>query len=75
MIVDSGVFHGGPPMSVQVQRLVKFVDLSEMRKGPQDSPGHWMVIGARLNLEKGKICLQVKFGLLHVVSETITDDQ
>lgn len=73
VIVDSGVFHGGPPTMVQAQKLVKFVELSEMRKGPQDSPGHWMVIGARLNLEKGKICLHVKFGLLHVLSETIDD--
>lgn len=73
VILDSGVFHGGPPTMVQAQKLVKFVELSEMRKGPQDSPGHWMVIGARLNLEKGKICLHVKFGLLHVLSETIDD--
>lgn len=78
VIVDSGVFHGGPPVPLQAQKLVKFVELSEMRKGPGDSPGHWVVIGARLNLEKGKICLHVKFGLIHVVSEACTetdDDQ
>lgn len=74
MIVDSGVFHGGPPVPLQAQKLVKFVDVSEMRKGPQDSPGHWVVIGARLNLEKGKVSLHVKFGLLHVVSQT-TDNE
>lgn len=65
-------------MPLQAQKLVKFVELSEMRKGPGDSPGHWVVIGARLNLEKGKICLHVKFGLIHVVSEACTetdDDQ
>ncbi|XP_022146397.1 MACPF domain-containing protein At1g14780 [Momordica charantia] len=73
MIVDSGVFHGGPPVPLQEQKLVKFVDVSEMRKGPQDSPGHWVVIGARLNLEKGKVSLHVKFGLLHVVSQTTNE--
>lgn len=62
-------------MPLQAQKLVKFVELSEMRKGPQDSPGHWVVIGARLNLENSKICLHVKFGLVHVVSETSADEQ
>lgn len=75
VIVDSGVFHHGPPVPLQAQKLVKFVELSEMRKGPQDSPGHWVVIGARLNLENSKICLHVKFGLVHVVSETSADEQ
>jgi hypothetical protein len=37
-------------------------------RGPQDSPGHWLVTGARLDLDKGKISLQVKFSLLNIYS-------
>ncbi|RDY11084.1 MACPF domain-containing protein CAD1, partial [Mucuna pruriens] len=39
-------------------KLVKYVDLSEMSKGPQDPPGHWLVTGGKLGVEKGKIVLR-----------------
>lgn len=65
IIVDSGVFPTGPPVPVQTQKLLKFVDTSHVCKGAQDSPGHWLVTGAKLDLEKGKICLHVKFSLLN----------
>ena len=68
VVVDSGVFPTGPPVSVQAQKLLKFIDMSQLCKGPQDSPGHWLVTGARLQLEKGKICLHVKFSLLNICS-------
>lgn len=68
VIVDSGVYPTGPPVPVQTQKLLKFVDTSEMRRGPSDSPGHWLVTGAKLDLEKGKICLRVKFSLLNLCS-------
>ncbi|XP_038688540.1 MACPF domain-containing protein At1g14780 isoform X2 [Tripterygium wilfordii] len=68
VVVDSSVYPSGPPMPIQTQKLLKFVDTSELRRGPQDSPGHWLVTGARLDLEKGKICLQVKFSLLNICS-------
>ncbi|KAK7398857.1 hypothetical protein VNO78_10031 [Psophocarpus tetragonolobus] len=64
VVLDSSVFPSGPPVSVQTQKLLKFVDTSQLSKGPQDSPGHWLVTGARLVLDKGKICLSVKFSLL-----------
>ncbi|KAH1256419.1 MACPF domain-containing protein CAD1 [Glycine max] len=35
-------------------KLVKYVDLSKMTKGPQDPPGHWLVTGGKLGVEKGK---------------------
>ncbi|MED6180544.1 hypothetical protein PIB30_011056 [Stylosanthes scabra] len=65
VVVDSSVFPTGPPVPVQTQKLLKFVDLSQLCKGPQDSPGHWLVTGARLVLDKGKIRLWVKFSLLN----------
>ncbi|XP_075491542.1 MACPF domain-containing protein CAD1-like isoform X1 [Primulina tabacum] len=45
--------------------LAKFIDMSEMRKGPEDSPGHWMVTGGKLGVEKGKIVVRVKYSLLN----------
>lgn len=68
VVVDSGVFPNGPPVPVQTQKLLKFVDMSQLCKGPQDSPGYWLVTGARLHWEKGKICLLVKFSLLNICS-------
>lgn len=66
VVVDSGVYPNGPPVPVQSQKLLKFVDMSELSRGPSDSPGHWLVTGAKLQLEKGKICLHVKFSLLNI---------
>ncbi|KAI4357512.1 hypothetical protein L6164_001455 [Bauhinia variegata] len=68
VVVDSSVFPNEPPVPVQTQKMLKFVDMSELCRGPQDSPGHWLVTGARLVLEKAKICLRVKFSLLNTVS-------
>ncbi|XP_044488605.1 MACPF domain-containing protein At1g14780-like isoform X1 [Mangifera indica] len=65
-VVDSSVFPSGPPVPVQTLKLLKFVDTSQLYRGPQDSPGHWLVTGARLDLEKGKICVHVKFSLLNI---------
>ncbi|KAF9601667.1 hypothetical protein IFM89_021719 [Coptis chinensis] len=31
--------------------------MSQLCKGPQDSPGYWILTGAKLDLELGKICL------------------
>ncbi|KAH0866211.1 hypothetical protein HID58_083422 [Brassica napus] len=64
VVLDSGVFPRGPPVPAN-NKIVKFVDLSQLCRGPQHSPGHWLVTGARLYLEKGKLNLHVKFGLLH----------
>uniref|UniRef100_A0A0E0LA05 MACPF domain-containing protein n=1 Tax=Oryza punctata TaxID=4537 RepID=A0A0E0LA05_ORYPU len=66
--VDSGVFAGGPPVPVGTQRLLKFVETSQVTMGPQDCPGYWLVTGAKLDVDKGKISLHVKFSLLAPVS-------
>ena len=66
--IDSAVFAGGPPMPVGTQRLLKFVETSQVTMGPQDSPGYWLATGAKLDVEKGKISLHVKFSLLAPVS-------
>uniref|UniRef100_A0A7N0U488 MACPF domain-containing protein n=1 Tax=Kalanchoe fedtschenkoi TaxID=63787 RepID=A0A7N0U488_KALFE len=46
-------------------KLLKIVDLSEMAKGPQDAPGHWLVTGAKLGVDKGRILLRLKYSLLN----------
>ncbi|KAL5732265.1 cinnamoyl-Coa reductase [Ranunculus cassubicifolius] len=51
--------------SSEMGKLAKMVDPSEMLKGPQDIPGHWLVTGAKLGVEKGKIVLRVKYSLLN----------
>ena len=66
--IDSGVFSRGPPVPVGDQKLLKYVDTSQVTMGPQDSPGYWLATGARLDVEKGKISLHVKFSLLAPVS-------
>ncbi|XP_068667300.1 MACPF domain-containing protein CAD1-like [Aristolochia californica] len=49
----------------QLGKLMKIVDLTEMSKGPQDMPGNWLVTGAKLGIEKGKIALRVKYSILN----------
>ncbi|MFS7988489.1 putative membrane attack complex component/perforin (MACPF) domain-containing protein [Helianthus anomalus] len=49
----------------QSGKLAKIVDMTEMSKGPQDVPGHWLVTGAKLGVDKGKIVLRVKYSLLN----------
>ncbi|GAB4827131.1 cinnamoyl-Coa reductase [Ancistrocladus abbreviatus] len=46
-------------------KLAKIVDTTEMLKGPQDIPGHWLVTGAKLGIDKGRIVLRVKYSLLN----------
>ncbi|XP_020089663.1 MACPF domain-containing protein At1g14780 isoform X2 [Ananas comosus] len=66
--LDSAVFPTGPPVPVGAQKMLKFVDTSHVATGPQDSPGYWLVTGAKLELDKGRIMLNVKFSLLISVS-------
>lgn len=72
VIINSAVYPGGPPVPVQAPKLLKFVDTTEMTRGPQETPGYWVVSGARLVVEKGRISLRVKYSLLTVV---LPDDE
>ncbi|XP_023552323.1 MACPF domain-containing protein At4g24290-like [Cucurbita pepo subsp. pepo] len=77
VIINSAVYPGGPPVPVQAPKLLKFVDTTEMKRGPQDTPGYWVVSGARLMVEKGRISLRVRFSLLTVIlpdEEEINDN-
>ncbi|CAM8928238.1 unnamed protein product [Rhodiola kirilowii] len=67
VIINSAVYPGGPPVPSQAPKLLKFVDTSEMTRGPQKTPGYWVVSGARLVVDKGKISLRVKYSLLPIM--------
>ncbi|XP_077231876.1 MACPF domain-containing protein At4g24290-like [Tasmannia lanceolata] len=72
--INSAVYPGGPPVPVQAPKLLKFVDMTEMVRGPQDTPGYWVVSGARLFVEKGKISLRVRYSLLTAIIADEEDD-
>ncbi|OWM79327.1 hypothetical protein CDL15_Pgr003500 [Punica granatum] len=65
--INSAVYPGGPPVPVQAPKLLKFVDTTEMTRGPEETPGYWVVSGAKLAVEKGRISLRVKYSLLTAV--------
>ena len=65
--INSAVDPGGPSVPVQAPKLLKFVDTTEMTRGPQEIPGYWVVSGARLLVEKGRISLRVKYSLLTAI--------
>ncbi|XP_038979133.1 MACPF domain-containing protein At4g24290-like, partial [Phoenix dactylifera] len=64
--INSAVYPGGPPVPIQTPKLLKLVDTTEMVRGPQDMPGYWVVSGAKLHVERGKISLHVRYSLLTV---------
>ncbi|EPS73899.1 hypothetical protein M569_00855, partial [Genlisea aurea] len=65
--INSAVYPGGPPAPNLSPKLLKYVDTTEMTRGPQEPPGYWVVSGARLVVENGKISLRVKYSLFTVV--------
>lgn len=68
-VLNSGVYPDGPPVPVGSAKLLKYVDIAEVVRGPHDAPGHWMVTAAKLVKESGKIGLHVKFALLDYSDE------
>lgn len=62
--LNSGIYPNGPPVPVRSRKLLKYVETTEVVRGPHDAPGHWLVTAAKLVTEGGKIGLQVKFALL-----------
>ncbi|KAF8413836.1 hypothetical protein HHK36_001830 [Tetracentron sinense] len=65
--LNSAVFPGGPPVSTRLPKMSNFVDAKEMIRGPEDLPGYWVVTGAKLCVEGGKISLKVKYSLLTIM--------
>ncbi|KAJ7557149.1 hypothetical protein O6H91_05G113700 [Diphasiastrum complanatum] len=62
---ESTPVDSGAATPAKSPKLLKYVDLAEMTKNAQDIPGHWLVSGAKLDVDKGRISLRVKYSLLH----------
>lgn len=67
--LNSAVFPGGPPQPNKPPKMTSFVDTKEMVRGPEDPPGYWVVTGAKLSTDGGKISVRVKYSLLTILSE------
>lgn len=61
---NSSICTVQPKTPVGNPKLLKYVDVTEMVKQAQDKPGHWLVTGAKLAVEGGKVCIHVKYSLL-----------
>ncbi|TVU00563.1 hypothetical protein EJB05_54026, partial [Eragrostis curvula] len=67
--VNSAIFPNGPPVPLPVQKMARHVDTTEVTRGPDDLPGYWVVTGAKLCIEGGKVALKAKYSLLIAVQE------
>ncbi|XP_057986248.1 MACPF domain-containing protein NSL1 isoform X2 [Hevea brasiliensis] len=67
--VNSAVFHGDPPSPTRAPKMSNFVDTKEIVRGPDEAPGYWVVTGAKLCVEGGRISIKVKYSLLAIMSE------
>lgn len=68
--LNSGLCPNRPPVPVQSRKLLKFVDMTEVVRGPHHAPGRWLVTAAKLVKERGKIGIHVRFALLDYSAET-----
>ncbi|MED6192028.1 hypothetical protein PIB30_006171 [Stylosanthes scabra] len=70
--IGSNTYSAARPTPVHTPKLQRFVDTTEMIRGPEDTPGYWVVSGARLSVQNGKINLLVKYSLLSFVVQCET---
>ncbi|KAK1420428.1 hypothetical protein QVD17_22012 [Tagetes erecta] len=67
VVLNSAIYPDGPPP--KAPKLSCFVDTKEMVRGPEEPPGYWVVTGAKLCVEGGRIRVKVKYSLLTIMSE------
>lgn len=67
--INSALYPAGPPAPTKAPKLSKIVDTKETIRGPEDHPGYWVVTGAKLCMEGGKIGIKAKYSLLTFISE------
>ncbi|KAI4299415.1 hypothetical protein L6164_032881 [Bauhinia variegata] len=67
--INSAVYNGGPPVPTRTPKMLTFVDTKETVRGPEDVPGYWVITGARLCVEGGRISIKAKYSLLTIMSE------
>ncbi|PNX89604.1 MACPF domain-containing protein NSL1-like [Trifolium pratense] len=67
--INSAIYNAGPPVPTRAPKMLSFVDTKEMVRGPEDPPGYWVVTGAKLCVEGGRISIKAKYSLLTILSE------
>lgn len=67
--LNSAVYPDGPPLTVRAMKMLNIIDTKEMVRGPENSPGYWVVTGAKLCVEGARISIKVKYSLLTILSE------
>lgn len=67
--LNSAVYPDGPPLPAKAPKMARLIDTKEMVRGPEDPPGYWVVTGAKLCVEGGRISIKVKYSLLTIMSE------
>lgn len=67
--INSAIYQGGPPVPTRAPKMLSFVDTKEMVRGPEDSPGYWVVTGAKLCVDNGRISIKAKYSLLTIIPE------
>jgi len=68
--IASAVYPTGLPVPINTPKLQRYVDPTEMIRGPENTPGYWAVSGAKLSVHNGKIYLFVKYSLLSFVIQS-----
>lgn len=68
--INSALYPGGPPAPASAPKLSNIVDTKEMVRGPEDHPGYWVVTGAKLCMQGGKISIKTKFSLLTIITDS-----
>ncbi|KAI4296785.1 hypothetical protein L6164_036710 [Bauhinia variegata] len=75
--INSAAYNGNsfdssdPPVPTKAPKMLSFVDTTELVRGPGDTPGHWVVTGAKLCVDSGRISIRVKYSLLSIMSEDL----
>ncbi|KAG2410191.1 MACPF domain-containing protein [Vigna angularis] len=67
--INSAIYQGRPPGPARAPKMLSLVDTKEMVRGPEDQPGYWVVTGAKLCVEGGRISIKAKYSLLTILSE------
>ncbi|KAK7252135.1 hypothetical protein RIF29_35877 [Crotalaria pallida] len=67
--INSAVYQGDPPVPTRTPKMLSLVDTKEIVRGPEDQPGYWMVTGAKLCVDGGRISIKAKYSLLTIISE------
>ncbi|XP_028766604.1 MACPF domain-containing protein NSL1-like [Neltuma alba] len=69
--INSAVYQGGPPVPTRAQKMLSLVDTNETVRGPEDLPGYWVVTGAKLCVNDGRISIKAKYSLLTIISNDL----